>query len=199
MRNRSLIVVRHGETEWNITGKLNSTTDISLSKKGRDQILSLRGALSHVRIERIISSPLKRALETARLLSRDHQIEVDQRLVEINFGPFEGKTPQELAEGPLSEAFTLWRQENDPVIPEGVEGFREAAQRAQDVLKDLQNLEGITLMISHGVFIRVLLCSCVLGMSPTFYRRLRIDNGKLSMISWEDDFMRLTKFNASTV
>jgi broad specificity phosphatase PhoE len=194
-----LILVRHGETEWNVTGRLNATTDLPLTPKGKEELLPLQRELAYLEINRVFSSPLTRALETATLICPDKKVELDIRLVEVNFGPFEGKTPKELSQGELAQAFTLWRKEDHPIIPDGAEDFHDAARRAKDFMEDVRTLDGTILVVSHGVFIRILLCSCVLGINSGFHRRLRVDNGKISVVTWENEGIRLTKLNSSTI
>ena len=199
MKQARIILIRHGQTEWNIDGRLNSTTDLHLSRQGRKALGPIRGALAGVQIDRVIASPLFRAKETAQIVAPGLPIETDSRLVEVDFGPFEGKTPQDFSEGPLAEAFRLWRQEPEPVIPEGAEDFHEAARRGEDFLDSLQPVEDTILVVSHGVFLRVLLCGSILHCNPCLYRRLRIDNGRISVIQWEDELPRLVQLNAESV
>lgn len=199
MKQRRIILIRHGQTEWNIDGRLNSTTDLSLSEQGRQGLTTIRQALSGVQIDRVISSPLLRTRETAQIVAPGLPLETDLRLVEVDFGPFEGKTPQDFSEGPLAEAFRLWRQEPEPIIPEGAEDFHDASRRGQDFLDSLQPVEETTLVVSHGVFLRVLLCGSILNCNPCLYRRLRIDNGRISVIQWEGELPRLVILNASSL
>lgn len=197
MQNKTLFMMRHGQTEWNVTGKLNSTTDIGLSQQGREAVMALQEPFAHLQIDRVFASPLRRAVETANLAVPGCQLETDARLVEVDFGPFEGKAPCDFAGTPLDEAFRQWRLEENPVIPEDAEDFEQAAQRAQAFLDDIQQFEGATLIVSHGVFLRVLLCCNILGMPAAYYRRLRLDNGRIVEVQWENDLIRLTRFNAS--
>ena len=196
---KRLIFMRHGQTEWNTTARLNSTTDLSLSEQGRTDILALKPVLRPVPIDRILASPLKRAVETAQLVSGTPEIRTDPRLTEINFGPFEGRSPHDLTQGALAEAFARWRREDDPIIPDGAEDFEHAARRAESIFTELQALDGATLVVSHGVFLRVLLCACVLGMPPRRYRRLRLDNGCFAVVTHEGELLRLTRLNSPTI
>ena len=199
MKHSRIILIRHGQTEWNIDGRLNSITDLGLSQQGRRNLGIIRDALGSVQIDRVIASPLLRAKETAQIVAPGLEIETDSRLVEVDFGPFEGKNPQDLSEGSLAEAFRLWRREPDPVIPEGAEDFHGAARRGQDFLESLQPVEETILVVSHGVFLRVMLCGSVLNCNPCLYRRLRIDNGRISVIQWEGKLPRLVQLNSERV
>jgi len=199
MKHQRIILIRHGQTEWNVDGRLNSTTDLELSQKGRKDLTIIRQALAGAQIDRVISSPLLRARETAHIVAPKLPVEIDPRLREVDFGPFEGKTPQDVAEGPLAEAFRLWRQEPESVIPEGAEDFHEAARRGRDFLDSLQPVEETILVVSHGALLRVMLCACVLNCNPCLYRRLRIDNGRISVIQWEGELPRLVQLNAESL
>lgn len=93
-----LYIVRHGETLWNREKRLQGREDIELSENGR-KVARLTGeALMDTRIDKIFSSPLKRAYETACLIrnGRDIDIETDDRLRELSFGHFEGQNFSEL-------------------------------------------------------------------------------------------------------
>ncbi|MCP4396704.1 MAG: histidine phosphatase family protein [bacterium] len=199
MKQHRIILIRHGQTKWNSDGRLNSTTDLGLSQQGRRDLATIRRAFSGVQIDRVISSPLLRARETAHLVAPELPVEIDPRLVEVDFGPFEGKTPRDFSEGSLAEAFRLWRQEPEPLIPDGAEDFHEAARRGQDFLDSLLPVEETILVVSHGVFLRVLLCGSVLNINPCLYRRLRIDNGRISVIQWEGELPRLAQLNAEKI
>lgn len=199
MKQQRIILIRHGQTEWNIDGRLNSSTDLNLSPQGRQDLTTIREVLSGVQIDRVISSPLLRAKETAQIVAPNLEIETDPRLVEVDFGPFEGKNPQDFSDNPLAESFRLWRQEPEPIIPEGAEDFHDAARRGQDFLDSLQPVEDTILVVSHGVFLRVLICGSILNCNPCFYRRLRIDNGRISVIQWEGKLPRLVQLNAESM
>ena len=199
MKHARVILIRHGQTEWNVDGRLNSTTDLALSEQGRQELGVIQQALSGVHIDRVIASPLLRAQETAQIVAPGVEIESDSRLVEVDFGPFEGRSPNDFSEGSLAEAFRLWRQEPEPVIPEGAEDFHDAARRGQDFLDSLQPVKKTVLVVSHGVFLRVMLCGSILNCNPCLYRRLRLDNGRVSVIQWEGELPRLVQLNAKGV
>ena len=93
-----LYIVRHGETLWNREKRLQGREDIELSEKGREVARLTGEALMNTRIDKIFSSPLKRAYETACLIrnGRDIEIETDDRLRELSFGHFEGQNFSEL-------------------------------------------------------------------------------------------------------
>lgn len=204
-----LIIVRHGETDWNAQGKLNSFTDIPLNEVGRNQAREAGAALRHVGIEEIFISPATRARQTTdEILSvcgttdgfESPVIKVDERLRELNFGPFEGLTQREIKTAGLSEQFSDWRTETSQRSPDGAESFSTAQERASSLMSDVLALTNrVVLFVSHGHFSRILLAHCVLGTTAEYHRRLRFDNGRLADILIEEDKPRLIAFNTLEV
>jgi broad specificity phosphatase PhoE len=92
---RQLTLVRHGITDWNVTGKFQGHTDTPLSDEGRLQAQALAKHLKKAKVDLIYSSPLSRALETAQIVFPNREIIQDDRLRELNFGEFEGFTNAE--------------------------------------------------------------------------------------------------------
>lgn len=105
MLPRSFYFLRHGETDWNKEGRLQGHIDIPLNETGRAQARLAIPILQKYPIDRIVSSPLSRALETAQIINAVLQkpLVTDERLREKHFGLFEGKTKDEIA---------LWQMEN---------------------------------------------------------------------------------------
>ena len=95
-----LILVRHGETHWNTLNKLQSFTDNELNVNGHNQAKKTASKLKTIHIDKIISSPLIRAIQTAEPLAQKHniEIEIDQRITERNYGELEGQNYLELVE-----------------------------------------------------------------------------------------------------
>ncbi len=95
-----LILVRHGETHWNTLNKLQSFTDNELNANGHNQAKKTASKLKTIHIDKIISSPLIRAIQTAEPLAQKHtiEIEIDQRITERNYGELEGQNYLELVE-----------------------------------------------------------------------------------------------------
>ena len=85
----NIYVVRHGQTDWNKENKLQGNTDIELNDNGRKQALDLKGELKNIDYDIIISSPLKRAIQTAELINNNKPIIIEDNLRERSFGDFE--------------------------------------------------------------------------------------------------------------
>ena len=86
-----LYVTRHGETQWNVENRVCGVTDVELTEQGRRQARALAGQVRGLAVDRIISSPMKRALETGRIVAEETglPVDVDPRLREQNYGRFE--------------------------------------------------------------------------------------------------------------
>jgi broad specificity phosphatase PhoE len=196
---RRLILVRHGVTVWNTEGRYTTRSDIPLSAEGIAQAKATAAALASTDIARIFCSPLGRARATAEIIAAAQRrggpaVVVDDRLTEIDAGPFEGLTAAEINAGPLAEAHTLWHSDTDPVAPAGAETLESARGRAAAFFADVQELDGTTLAATHGSLARVLVASVVLGAAPAAHRRLWLDNCHWATVDL-DRRPRLVAFN----
>jgi uncharacterized phosphatase len=172
MKHPRLYLVRHGETDWNAAGRLLSFTDEPLNERGRAQALELGTALAKVRWTRVVSSPLIRARQTAEvLLLQAHQppsVEIDDRLREVDFGPYEGWTEAQLGADPVA----VTRRRDGAQLP-GVEPDDAVVERARSFLESLEADAGATLVVGHGRMLRVLMATA-LGLPPSVARSLRM-------------------------
>src|SRR5699024_2329666 len=127
-----LYLIRHGQTDWNLRAALQGRTDIPLNETGRRQAQEARQRLEGVRFDAVYSSPLSRAMETAALVSGwpMEKIRTDQRLIEIAFGPYEGKDTHTL--GPAFAPFFADPASYQP--PEGGESLNSVLERTADFL-----------------------------------------------------------------
>lgn len=173
--------MRHGVTVWNTEGRYTTRSDIPLSDAGLEQARAAAAALAPIEVDRVYCSPLGRARRTGEIIAAAQrrgapEVIVDERLTEIDAGPFEGLTADEINAGPLAAAHTRWHSDTDPVTPAGAETLESARSRAAAFFTDVSGLDGTTLAATHGSFARVLVASVVLGVPPAAYRRLWLDN-----------------------
>lgn len=149
-----LLLARHGATEWNEGRRCLGRTDIPLSAAGRRQAEHLRAALSGERFDRVFSSPLLRAVETARLLG--HEPEILPDLAEIDRGAWEG-----LLEGAIrarDPAFhARWYDDPRGLAMPGGEAFDDLWERAGRSLAFLEKAGGTVLAVGHRATNRVLI------------------------------------------
>ncbi len=171
-------LVRHGITDWNIEGRWQGWSDTPLSTQGHEQAWKLRNRLEAKNFDRVYSSDLLRALDTARIAGFEPV--PDARLRELNFGVFEGGNSFENAKHP---EFASWIQ--DPVekaAPMG-ESYASLRARAMHWLNTLPD-SGEMLVFSHGGWIQVLTCG-VLEVTPLAAPRiwrLRVTHASITVL-----------------
>ena len=194
-------LVRHGETEWNAENRICGRSDVPLSEAGRRQAKSLAERLKTIPFEALYSSPLKRALETARLISESVGLEpiLDERLVELDYGQWEGKTLAEIMKND-PRTFRAWDADPGQLAPPGGESGLEAQQRVVSFLDFLaaKHPQGHVLVAFHKTVCRLAICHA-LGMSPSDYRRrLIMENAALNIIQPREDGWQLITYNDTT-
>lgn len=145
-----MYLIRHGETDWNLQGRLQGQEDIPLNETGRRQAQACGEALRGVHFHRIFTSPLSRAKETAEKISQYQSCPLiaDPGLIERDYGRHSGLTRAQ------REAFAATGQ------PDGIEPWESLAQRAMQALESCarQLADGERgLLVSHGAWINALL------------------------------------------
>lgn len=201
LRSPAIILVRHGATGWSEAGRLTTRTDIPLSPYGVSEARAAAAALSAIHIDRIISSPMQRAKQTAEAIASRQpgvQLDYDARLVEIDAGPFEGQTHVELRAGPLAESFIAYRNQDNPVFPEGAETYTDAASRIEGLFSELPRT-GRTVVVTHGHVVRLLLSHCVLGLELAHLTRLHLETARFALVGWSHDVPQLLALNVKTL
>jgi len=193
----TVLLTRHGHTERSEPEQyLGQRVDLALSEKGRAAALALRGRLEGISLERVISSPLKRAVETATLARPSDKVETDDRLKEADYGEWEGHTIEELEEL-WGAARRMW--EADPAsfaIPGGESGS-DVARRARSFVEALveweKGLEGTdedhrVLVVAHSTLNRVLLAVCLGVPLRDYRRRFRQDWANLTVLRFGSEY-----------
>ena len=148
-----LYVVRHGETKWNSENRIQGSIDIPLSERGKKQSGRLAERFASVPFSAIYSSPLSRALDTARAIASRHpnlEIIQDEALLEVRCGIFEGKTYEELGEN--RRWVRMWREDPNLKLPEG-ESRMELFERVRGFMEKLlarRTDEETILIVGHG-------------------------------------------------
>ena len=149
----SLVLIRHGETEWNSAARIQGYRDIGLSDRGRRQADVLARHLAGHRLDAIYASDLSRAIQTAEPLARTRgmEVRVDARLKERGFGIFEGHTYDE-AQAKWPNEYAVWRQRDPAHALPGGESYLQARARVLQCLDQIvQEHAGRTVAIlTHG-------------------------------------------------
>ena len=183
-----VVLARHGETEWSRDLKHTGRSDIPLTERGRAEAELLRPALAGRAFERVLSSPLQRALDTCRLAGLDERVDVTDDLLEWDYGDYEGITTAEIRrERP---DWYLWR--------DGCPGGETAAQvgaRVDRVIAELRPLEGDAALFAHGHVLRVLTARWLL-LGAESGALFKLDTGTLSSVGYERETPVITRWNA---
>jgi probable phosphoglycerate mutase len=182
-----VFAVRHGETEWSLSGRHTGTTDVPLTDAGRERATQLGAALAGRHFALILTSPLSRARETARLAGFP-DAGVDDDLREWNYGDYEGRTTLDIREE--HPGWFLW----DDGVPNG-ETIEEVAARADRVIMRVREVDGDVFVFAHGHILRVL-ASRWLGQPPGFGRHLILSPATLSILAHEREAPALETWNA---
>lgn len=169
--------MRHGETLWNRERRIMGALDIPLSTEGRAQCFAAAEVLGGLGLQRIVSSPQSRAVETAEIVADalGLPVQADADLEEVHFGSWQGQTYTQVAQDPLYATYA-----SDPLrnATPGGETLLDVQQRGLRALERLRADE-VVLCVSHGDILRSLLCH-LLAMPLASYRTLRVDNCGLS-------------------
>ncbi|MDR7871453.1 MAG: histidine phosphatase family protein [Tissierellaceae bacterium] len=153
-----LYFTRHGQTEWNVSGKLQGWGNSNLTEKGIESAKRLSSRLENVDFDIIISSPQKRALETAELIrgNKDTEIKTLEDIREIGFGSWEGMEIQTIRQK-YSDEFDTYLNRPHLYKPIDGESFEEVYRRVENALDKILSMDAENILIvSHGVTIKVL-------------------------------------------
>src|SRR5687768_12296662 len=179
----NIYLVRHGQTEWNADGnRYCGRTDIPLTDIGIVQAQNVREQLKNITLTAAYSSPLKRALHTARIAAPGVKVITEDRLVEADFGNWEYKSREVF----IKEDEETWKNwcDNPMITKAGRTGETgaEIINRVDNFFNSLlkQYEEGNFLVVSHNGVNRLYL-AYKLGMNVKDYRKLYIDNGTITM------------------
>lgn len=190
-----LMVIRHGQTEWSLSGRHAGRTDVALTEAGEAAAGALAPRLAHRRPVAVYSSPLGRAMRTAELAGLTGA-EPDPDLLEWDYGGYEGLTAEQIREA--KPGWDLWR---DGVIPGDAdhpgEELAQVAARTDAVLDRIRPLlsEGDVAVVAHGHLARVLTARW-LGLDASASRLLGHPHpGTLSVLATEDGHPVISAWN----
>ena len=148
-----LYIIRHGQTEMNQRQVLQGRSDLPLNAAGEAQARQAAERLKGVRFDHVFTSPLQRAVQTARILVPTASPIPDARLIEMDYGPYEGAGLRELP----PEVLTFFQDFIHNPAPAGMEQLSDVVARAGDFLEDLRDLDGNILISTHAIAMKGLL------------------------------------------
>ena len=169
--------MRHGETAWSITGQHTGRTDIALTPRGEEAARALGPRLKSLRFDHVLSSPLRRALQTCELAGFAGPATLDRDLLEWDYGRYEGRTLMEIhRERPEWELF----RDGCP----GGESVLQISERVDRVVSRLRALEGNVLLFSSGHVLRVLAARWI-EASAALGRHLVLDPACVCVLGYD--------------
>jgi broad specificity phosphatase PhoE len=189
-----LILLRHGETEWSMSGRHTGRTDIALTARGEAAAAALAPALARRQIRAVFTSPARRAVRTAELAGLPNA-KPDPDLWEWDYGGYEGLTTRQIQAG--RPGWYLWR---DGVIPGDAahpgETVAQVGLRADAVLARVEPMlaDGDVALVAHGHVLRVLTARW-LQLDPDDGRLFRLDTGTFSTLGTEHDYPVILTWN----
>jgi phosphoserine phosphatase len=194
-----MLLVRHGESTWNVEGRYQGRRDPPLSELGEKQAHALAVHLATNAMPRaIVSSPLARARRTAELAARACGLDlaVDERLLEIQHGPWEGELTADVARR-WPEMLRDWKTRPETVtFPDG-ESLADVRRRLESFLADRERFASPLLVVTHDVIVR-LATLLATGRSPAHLHAVSGDNCAITEIHYEAGRARLARSNDTT-
>ena len=191
MKETEIILIRHGETEWNSQQRMQGHSNSDLSEVGRGQIQALGELMKNVSFDHIYSSDSLRARQTAEAITQysGHTLQFDQRIREKNLGVFEGLTSTEAKER-HPEVYRLFKTAGaNYVIDEG-ESTQQLLERALEFIEEirLRHPQERVVMVTHGGVVRVLM-KHALGLSIDAPTRFIIKNTGIFGLIWNENWL----------
>ena len=191
MAIQQVYLIRHGETEWSLSGQHTGITDIPLTENGRNVAKQLEPILAKENFTMILTSPLERARKTCELAGLGAHAEIDRDLMEWNYGEYEGLTPKQIdAQAPGWMIFT----DGCP----GGETPEQAGARADRLVARVRSVEGDVALFAHGHIFRVFAARW-LGLPATAGCHFLLDTATLSILSYYRNLPAIRRWNAMLV
>ena len=160
-----IILIRHGQTEWNSIGKMQGSSDVQLSQEGIHQARLLAAHFPFQRVDAIYSSPLSRAHTTASILANKFNlhVQIEPKFRETSFGNWEGMLLRDLAKADPENFEKFFMQPEELKIP-NAETFLQTQERAMDAIQKIisqhkEEENSHIIIVAHGAVNRTILCA----------------------------------------
>jgi len=191
MKESEIILIRHGETEWNSQQRMQGHCNSDLSAEGRDQIQALGKWMKNVSFDHIYSSDSQRAQQTAKAITQysGHKLQLDQRIREKNLGVFEGLTSDE-ARGRFPDVYHLFKTAGRNYVIDKGESTQQLLDRSLEFIEDirLRHPDQRVVMVTHGGVVRVLM-KYTLGLSIDTPTNFLIKNTGIFRLIWKENWL----------
>lgn len=182
-----LWLVRHGETEWSRSGAHTGRTDVPLTARGEEQARALARVLAGRAFALVLTSPLRRARDTAVLAGLGDAAQVEPDLREWNYGIYEGRTSEEIRRE--KPAWSIWETD----VPGG-ESIAEVGARAGRVIERACRAGGPAALFGHGHLLRILTARW-LGLAPDAAKLFALSTASVSRLGYEHENRVILSWN----
>lgn len=184
---RRVFLIRHGETEWSLSGQHTGVTDIPLTDRGRATARLLAPVLSALTFDLVLTSPLGRARETCELAGLSEKAEIDRDLVEWNYGEYEGLTPRQIRE----------KNPDWMIFTDGCPGGESPEQVGARVDRVIAKVRGVNTaaVFAHGHVFRVFVARW-LGLRAQEGSHFLLDTATVSVLGYYRDVPAVKRWNA---
>ena len=195
-----LVLVRHGETEWNKLGKFQGHFDIGMNSRGKSQAKETARAVIEWKHTAVYTSPLSRTTEMAEEISQlgGKPVVPVPGLKELNLGDMEGVTGEEMRSG-WPEVYAAWRDNPAPVCMPNGESITQLQDRAWNALLELEKAHGqdeALIIVSHNFTIRALIGK-VLGMPLANFHSMSLSLSSICIVDCDQRGRRLMTYNST--
>lgn len=150
-----IYIVRHGQTKLNSTHALQGRSDNPMNETGIAQVQQVKAAFDRqgIRFSYVFSSPLGRAVKTAQIIAPDTPVRTDDRLIEMDYGPYDGLDMK----SPPPEIVTFFSDFVHNPAPEGMEQLADVVKRTGAFIEEIRDLSGNTLISTHAIAMKGIL------------------------------------------
>jgi broad specificity phosphatase PhoE len=185
--SKMLWLIRHGETQWSLSGAHTGRTDLPLTAAGEQKAWGVRAKLEGCSFALVLTSPMQRARRTCEIAGYGDVAQIEPNLLEWNYGDYEGRTTAEIQrERP---GWSLFRDG----VPNG-ESIAQVADRARAVIERALSVDGDVAMFAHGHILRIM-AACWLGLPPEDARLFALSTASVSTLGYEHETRVLTRWN----
>ena len=185
----SVWLVRHGETAWSKSGQHTGRTDLAMTPEGERQAAGLAARLGGRKFALVLSSPLTRARETARIAGYGEAAVVTDDLREWDYGDYEGRTTADIRrERPGWDVWTGGVPNGEPVDAVGA--------RLSRVIERARAAGGDVVLFGHAHALRIL-AACWLGLPASGGRYFKLDPASISVLGYERQTPVIVRWNVS--
>ena len=183
-----VVLVRHGETEWSLSGQHTGRTDIPLTERGRQQARLLEPLLSTANFALVLSSPLRRARETCELAGLGPRMQLEPDLMEWNYGEYEGLTSKQ-----IKRTAPNWMVFTDGCP--GGETPEQVGARVDRLIDRIRPVAGRVALFAHGHLLRVFVARWI-GFPPSAGQHFLLDTSTVGVLGYYQGVPAVKRWNA---